>query len=497
MAETLIQKAQRLGLKPQGQPVASQTGGLLDKAQQLGLKPQAQPSPTVSNSTTAAIGKPSFLGNVANALTKNEQNLGKDIGRGLVGGDKFFNNITDQYTHNVDTLTQLAAKQSDPTMKQKYLDMAKSDFEAGQKVGADFKGRTWEQIAGDTLGVATDVGATLLPLTGVGGAVTKGIGFVPGAIQGAKIGAITGGLIGTSYGTAGALQENKSAGGVLGGAALGGVGGGITGGVLGGITGGITGALKPGVSDKEALSQVQSSLSNKEKVDAGARKLTGSPLTGVNVEPTNQDLKVAEAARPYLDRNIVNSENNIKNGISQISEQKILPTLDEFSTAVGRDNKTALINSIKDIKPLDITKNDPVRAGVYRDFQDRIINVIANAKDDKELFQARQVLDQLAEQQTNGKIWDDSGKLIPTQEVWRQGRRVINGFLGNRIPELSENLQTQTLLYDALEGVGEKTGKLIGKAGAIGKFGNKVANYAGKGALTALGLGGAYEVLKK
>lgn len=186
------------------------------------------PAPTPDQGTFQAnkgiFGANPILPNILNSLTSSEQNLGKDIGRGVLGGDKYFKNITDQYTHNVDTLMGLAAKQSDPALKQKYMDMAKQDYEAGQQVGADFKGRTWEQIAGDTLGTALDVALVAAPLLKgakvvtplAEGAIKKTTGeVVKGIVKETAINAAKGAGIGYGFDVSKNLQEGKTGGEAL------------------------------------------------------------------------------------------------------------------------------------------------------------------------------------------------------------------------------------------------------------------------------------------
>ncbi len=99
---------------------------------------------------------------IANAVTSSEQNFGKDIGQAgflLFGGQKKIDKITQQYMDNGHKMTELAKKQADPTLKQKYSQMAIDSYKQAQKVGGDIIGntRTPEQIVGDALGVATDV----------------------------------------------------------------------------------------------------------------------------------------------------------------------------------------------------------------------------------------------------------------------------------------------------------------------------------------------------
>ena len=174
------------------------------------------------------------LRGVGSALTQSEQNLGKDIGRGLLGGDKFQQGLVSQYEENAKKLLELAQRQTSILKKNKYQKMAKEMYEDGKKAGEDFEGRTWKQIAGDVAGVALDVGTTL---TGLGA-----VKAIKGLSTGQKIlkGATTGAKYGTAYGAVGGLQEDKDALGIAGSAVLGGVGGAVLGGGLtaGGIVAG-------------------------------------------------------------------------------------------------------------------------------------------------------------------------------------------------------------------------------------------------------------------
>lgn len=99
---------------------------------------------------------------VANAVTSSEQNFGKDISQGFYlafGGQNNIDKVTQEYLDNGAKLTELAKKQTDPTLKQKYSDMAVGMLTDAQKVGKGVIGdtRTSSQIVGDALGTATDV----------------------------------------------------------------------------------------------------------------------------------------------------------------------------------------------------------------------------------------------------------------------------------------------------------------------------------------------------
>src|SRR3990167_2276956 len=221
---------------------------------------------------------------VGSAITKSEQNLGKDIGRGILGGDQFQQGLVSQYEDNTKRLLQLSEKQTDPTLKKKYETMARGMFDDGLKAGEDFKGRTWKQIAGDVAGVGLDVGLTL-----------SGLGTVKalkGLSAGQKVlkGATTGAKYGTAYGAVGGAQEDKSVLGIAGSAAL----GGITGGILGG------GLTLAGVGAGKTISAVK---------ERGAKGLLPDPkkimnrVTRLTPNQANNFKKLAgESHGSYLSR---------------------------------------------------------------------------------------------------------------------------------------------------------------------------------------------------
>ncbi len=131
-----------------------------------------QPTPTQGNKDSGINGdlfqpNPLVAGavpKVLNAVTQSEQNFGKDLAQtaylGLFGGQKQIDSTTKQYMDNGNTFTELAKKQTDPALKQKYAQEAIGMYTQAQKVGGSVIGnvRTPEQIVGDALGTALDIG---------------------------------------------------------------------------------------------------------------------------------------------------------------------------------------------------------------------------------------------------------------------------------------------------------------------------------------------------
>ena len=259
---------------------------------------------------------------------------------------------------------------------------------------------------------------------------------------------------------------------------------------------GLASAYKAARLPAKALDQTMSSISGASKTEAGARTLTGSKLTGVKPVPTKYETDVAKTAESFIDNNIVKTENNLKQGIKDLSVKEILPGLESSSTNISKGVKTGLIKDLTDIDPIDITKADPAKGSAFNLFKQRVVSAVSNATTDKELFTIRQTLNDVADTQSGGKMWDETGKMNPIQEYWRQAYRQIGDLLKERNPQLADQLSTQSKLFDALEGVSEKTGKLIGKASQIGKMTKNIGKAAAVGAVGAVGAGGVYEAGK-
>jgi hypothetical protein len=218
----------------------------------------------------------------------------------------------------------------------------------------------------------------------------------------------------------------------------------------------------------KALNQTSSALTKSEKVTAGERIVKGSEAFGVKKVPTSYEKQVAKVAEPYISNNIVKTENNLKNGIEKIAVN-LSNNIDSKSTNLTWKVKKALLDEIDSINPSILTKADPVKNTAFNEFKNRIMTMIGTAKNDSELFEIRKGIDKLVTEETQGKIWEMSGRLNPIYEMWRNGRKTINNLISQRIPGTSESLKTQSLLYDALDGVAEKVGILVNKPGTVQK----------------------------
>lgn len=213
--ETLAEKAQRLGMKPAGKPVATSTAPqgetLAQKAQRLGMKPAA--------STPEPDG---FF-----------KSLAKDVAETLV-------------VKPVARATEVVGRTGifGQNVKSGYQEMSKAG-EAQRIFGMDVEAQKalGQGGAKQTLGDAFKAGSYLYGGGGVGavGKATLAGKIGKGLVQGAKVGAVSGG----AYGAGEELQDTKSTlGSTLKAGALGTAIGGATGGVLGGTFPAVTAGIK-------------------------------------------------------------------------------------------------------------------------------------------------------------------------------------------------------------------------------------------------------------
>jgi hypothetical protein len=236
----------------------------------------------------------------------------------------------------------------------------------------------------------------------------------------------------------------------------------------------------------KALSQTSSSLSKAERTSASARQLKGQTLVGgVKKVPTAYEKEVAKVAEPYISNNIVKTENNIKNGVTKIASE-LSTNIEKSSKPISAKLQDKLLKEIDNISPTIFTKADPVKNAAFNEFKNKVITTVGTAKNDAELFNVRKLLDNIVDVETQGKVWDVGGRYNPIYEFWRQGRKTINNVVSGRIPGTVESLKKQSLLYDALEGVSEKTGKLLDQPSKLKQLGKTIGTGIG---YTAVGIG--------
>lgn len=269
---------------------------------------------------TETTKEPGFFSKLGSTLVSAEKGLGEDIGYLITGGKKNVDKITKLYTDSAKTMTDLANKQTDPTLKQKYAKQAVDILKEGQQAGAELT-RTPEQMVGDVLGTALDVGTTL---SGIG--AVKAIGTAGKTLStGQKVvkGIKTGAKLGAAYGATGALQENKDIAGVASSALVGGLMGGATGGVLEGGAGLISSSFQ------------------KQAEKYSAKNITD--LAGRIVQGKTKDKKKAAEVLYNIGINEIKSGEDLENVLN-----KKIESLANAQNEIAVKNTTPLAN--KDLK---------------------------------------------------------------------------------------------------------------------------------------------------
>lgn len=444
--------------------------------QQMGITTQTE--------STQPVEKTGIVKNVFNALTESEKFLGEDIGRAILGGDKFVSGIVGQYQENAKKLTDLAEKQTDPVLKQKYGKMAAGMLEDAEKVGLDLKGRTPEQIIGDVLGVGLDVATTL---TGLGAvkAVSKtaslGSKIVKGTVQGAKYGA--------AYGLTGGLQENKDIAGVVESTLKGGVTGAVVGGALSTVGG------------------VASKVINKssKKISSEADKLAGQIVQGQKGEQA-----IARKVLTTIDTTGVKTEqdllNKLKDRVNILSEtqDKLLAKNTKnltdkelnISLKVGKETikHNYVADAISQIKDFYAKTNDQIGLKEIQNIENKVAQGKITVKEINDL--ARIHGQKLNAYNASGQL--ASGLTKQAAENTRAGLkstvRQIEGTGASEIldREITQSIKVRDLISDRVKAVNDLQQKiqergLGAKAGyQIGKLINLIGMGSPKGLVEAL-----------
>jgi len=481
-------------------------------------------SPVSKISTDSITPKAKIIGikDVANFLTRNEQAFGKDIAQAIylnTGGQQTVDEITKNNFEAGSNLVVLAKRTANPERRKKLLSEAAEAFSAAGVTQDAIAGviKSNEQMLGDAGGVLLDILASGTYGKATQGAksfslmrqtptiiseVTKGVGVGQGILEGAKAGIKSGGLFGAGYGATSGMQENKDLGGVAGSAVGGGVGGAIGGGIIGGAIGGISGGIQSKMlkvqEQKRALEQTMGQLNKKEGIAmSGEGNVVKDTFGRIVRTPNNREIEVAQTVSPLVDKNIIMTQKNIKNEIFKTSVEEIIPYLKENGNPLNNKARNELVNRLKTIEPLDITKADPVKQKTFNLFMDRVKSAVANTVDDLDLYRARITLDGIIDKQTGGKVFDEGGRMIPSYEAYLEARQVINQFIAERVPsgktEFLGKLKYERMLYEALEGIKENIWKKVGKNPAMIKAIERIGKMAGTGAIVGTG----YAILDK
>lgn len=291
MAETLLQKAERLGMQPAGKPVATSTETLTQKAQRLGMQPATPSKQEEGDGFFASLVKDP----IKTLLVKPADRFAEAVGRTGVLGDK----IKTGYE-----------AMSDAGESRSFAGIEVEPQKAFGQGGA-------KQIAGDALKSASYL------YTGgrVPGVASLGIKGQVGrsALQGSKVGAVGGG----AYGAGEALQDaNAGFGDVAGGA--------LKGAAIGGATGGILGAATP-LAVRAVANQ------------AAKRKQNITNTVGQVLQGEKYDQKVGQEVFSTLDTEGVKTYKELKDR----AQEKIDTVRDSMDRTLDTNQTRKKLNELK------------------------------------------------------------------------------------------------------------------------------------------------------
>lgn len=224
---------------------------------------------------------------------------------------------------------------------------------------------------------------------------------------------------------------------------------------------------------KNALKATEEGLTKDVKVESimKAGRPGGAVKKGVfrTIKPsyTKEDTKIANAVKDLkLGGNPIKNATKINKQISSFSEEKLKPYIRFNSKPLTEKDLLKLNNQIDAIKPDTILGADPTAKGVFGAVKQRIKDmIIGGVKDDESLYNLRIALDDIVEQESKGKIWDNTGRAA--YQGIRKARQLMNKFLANRMPDpkvIENGLNYEHQMFKALERIATnpKNYKLVG-----------------------------------
>jgi hypothetical protein len=458
--------------------------------------------------------------------------VGQDISQGLYlafGGQKKIDSITKQYLDNASTLTQLAQKQTDPTLKAKYAKMAVDDIKEAKNAGGSIIGdtRTPEQIVGDFVGLGTDVlSAGTLPEAG---AATEGYQttakIAPTMFESAMKGAEIGGKAGLAFGAGQGLSQGLQAKGNVGQVATSTVKGAAIGGGTGIVAGGVLGAGSSALADKtpavqkaEEMSTIQDTISPKTTVkearlaESQGRLVKGKPASFWKSQTADEILPSAKVqkATETIQREIP--------GASKMNEPQLYDALDKKTSEIAQNlkpemQKTPVGGSVQSkmqsdwttmkaqqVKDPYMSKNVNIKK-LQADFAERLDNILTKTKNPTldDLWQERINYDTSVPKPVKEATSLSGDDLMTKKNIWLQQRRILNNAINDASSGMGKTSQQafsdMTDMYSSQQNILTKAKvqttalqpSTIKKIG--GGAGKEVLKYGG----TALGIEGLIE----
>lgn len=243
-------------------------------------------TPTLAEFLISPVQENEGLGSkITRGVLGNVKNFGESIAGAIIPHTSAQENLnkarqmqTDSQTQLINLIKEKRAKGEDTSrLIQALRDSGyslPSDSDLNPAINKSAK-----QVAGEALGVATDIISA-----GSGPGVAKNIvtkpatilgGIASGALKGAASGALSGGVQGVARG----MQEDKSLGGIATEGTVGAVTGGALGGIVGGVSGGIAGGLRSRATPRAEAAEA---FKSGDITDASTAKYMTPKIEAVN-----------------------------------------------------------------------------------------------------------------------------------------------------------------------------------------------------------------------
>lgn len=243
------------------------------------------------------------------------------------------------------------------------------------------------------------------------------------------------------------------------------------------------------------------------KVAEGATTTT-SPIRGkISIVPQNRTKEIADAITGIVKGQSASQDKEL---VTKALEKEA----NDLSTKVGSINQNTSTKGVKTwldqvSKPIEI-ESDPVQSRKFDLTKDTLLKIIdKNDKNVGGLFKARKEFDALVNKEFPN-LWDKEN--APFRSAVKGMRDAVNNSIEANLPDglgYKESLKKQSLMYDAIDNLGEKaakgTPKVQGEIGTtrLGRFSEKHPTATkvikGAGATAAVGaIGkGAYDTAGK
>lgn len=195
----------------------------------------------------------------------------------------------------------------------------------------------------------------------------------------------------------------------------------------------------------------------------GGAKTTGLISKKVVVQPTANDIDIAETIKGSVGKNPVKTIERLNNRIAETGED----VADLLSANKAEVNPVQVMKYIDDsVQPSELVKVADTNK-VFSKVKDFISNTLekTDVKDNLSLWKARQKIDDLFKKEFGEALYNPESPVhLPVKDAYYKMRRAINEFIGSTVPEgeFASSMRELSNLYDAIDMISTKNYKILG-----------------------------------